>query len=88
VESMKIKYSPCKSNKDTEIKVIENKLYIDNDEFIFDNDSVAFPDIYIQTAGKILEAYRKDGELFVTVLRYYTSSCFDWDTGDYHDVIG
>lgn len=96
---MKIKYSPCKWNPyaahnfpvgtkpDTEIKVIDtDTVEIDSESFEFDPESVQWPDIHTQTNSLISEAHREDGELFITVRRFYTSSCSGWDSGDYHDV--
>lgn len=96
---MKVKYSPTKWNvypapdfsestkPDTEIKVTaENTITIDGEDFTFDPESVIWPDIAEQTDGKILEAHRTDGELFVTVRRFYTQSCSSWDSGSYHEV--
>ena len=83
---MKIKYSPCKSNRNTQIKVINNTtLSIDGEDYIFPEEFVDFPDIAEQTSGVILKAYRKDGDLWVEVLRRYSASC-PWDTGDYHTL--
>jgi len=85
---MMIKYSPVKSDtEDTSIKYVdENTIIIDGEEYQFDSNSVIWPTIYDDTNGKILDAYVNDnGELYITVRRFYTGSCSDWDTGDYHD---
>ena len=72
---------------DTEIKVIsDNIIQIDGEEYEFSPLDVQWPDIRTQTNGVIHEAHREDGELFVTVRRFYTQSCSNWDTGAYHDV--
>ena len=83
---MKIKYSPIKSNRDTEIKVIENGIVIDGEEYIFPDEIVEVPDAAAQTEGAILEAHRTDGELYLTILRRYTGGRPSWDTGEYHDA--
>jgi hypothetical protein len=96
---MKLKYSPCKWNpyaasqyadytkSDTVITVMDdNALNIDGDTFEFDPMDVEWPTISTDTNGVILEAHRVDGELYVTVRRFYTGSCSDWDTRDYHEV--
>lgn len=97
---MKIKYSPCKWNEyaapqfpegtkpDTEIEALSaNSLTTDGELFEFDESSVAWPDVSEQTGGRIIEARRDDdGELWLTVRRFYTGSCASWDTGDYHEV--
>jgi len=84
---MRIKYSPCKSYRDTVIKVIgENTITIDGDDHAFAADSVSWPDIFAETNGAIIEAHREDGELCLTVLRFYSQSCSDWDSGNYHDL--
>lgn len=96
---MKIKYSPCKWNPyaahnfdpgtklDTEIKVISDDiLQIDGQEYEFSPLDVQWPDIRTQTDGVIQETHREDGELYVTVRRFYTQSCSGWDTGAYHDI--
>ena len=85
---MRIKYSPVKSDtEDTNIQFIDEKtILIDGEEYQFDSDSVIWPTIYNDTNGKILDAFVDDnGELCITVRRFYTCSCQDWDTGDYHD---
>ena len=82
---MKIRYSPCHTNKDTIIEATgANTLRIDGVDYEFDNESVTWPDISEQTEGVILEAHREEGELYVTVRRFYSGSCTGWDTGDYH----
>ena len=84
---MKVKYSPVNSIKDTSIEATgENTLRIDGEGYEFDASSVTWPDVSEQTEGVILEAHREDGELFVTVRRFYSGSCSDWDTGGYHEV--
>lgn len=81
---MKIKYSPCHTNKDTIIETTgENTLRIDGVDYEFDPESVTWPEISEQTEGVILEAHREDGALFCTVLRFYSGSCHGWDTGAY-----
>jgi len=83
---MKIKYSPIKSNRDTEITPIENGVMIDGEEHEFPEEIVEFPDVAGQSGGAIIEAKRVDGELYLTVLRRYTSGRPAWDTGEYHEV--
>lgn len=84
---MKIKYSPCHSSKDTIIEAIgDNTLRIDGQYYEFDHESVTWPEIREQTGGIITEAHRESGELFVTVLRFYSGSCSSWDTAQYHEV--
>ena len=85
---MKIKYSPINSTTNTSILIIDdNTLSIDNELYEFDIKSILFPDIWEQTDGAILEAYRDESnELCVTVRRFYTDSCIDWDTGEYHEI--
>ena len=84
---MKIKYSPQKANHDTVINIVDdNTIIIDDIEYNFDTASVAWPNIAMQTNHAILSAYRDEtGELFIEVLRQYTNTTADWDTGDYHD---
>jgi hypothetical protein len=86
---MKVKFSPCRSDKDTVFEYIDhNKIKIDGEEFEFDALSVEWPDILKQSGGKILEAKRDDlNVLQVVVLRFYTVD-LSWDTGDYHDIDG
>lgn len=93
---MKIKYSPIKWNEyanidaspDTEIIPFDkNSVCIDGKAFEFDELSVEFPEIRTQTGEKILEAHREDGELFLTVRRFYTQICQPWDTGGYHEIV-
>jgi len=91
---MKIKYIPVYSNCNTVIEYIdENTLKIDNELYEFDTESVEWPDIYIQTNGKITSARRDDtGELYLDVVRKYHYENAgavipqpEWDTGEYHD---
>jgi len=95
---MKIKYSPCKWNPyaeleglpDTEIKYInENSITIDNELYEFDPDSVAFENLATLTDGIIIDAFRNESdELYLTVRRFYTESCTEWDNGEYHEING
>ena len=84
---MKIKYSPCKSNTDTIIVILDkNTIEIDGTEYSFTPDAIEFPDIADQTVGAILAAKRDESsELWLTILRKYTGDCRAWDTGGYHD---
>ena len=85
---MKIKYSPINSDVNSKIVFIDdNVLSIDNELYEFDADSVIYPDLCEITNGVILDAYRDEtGELYVTVRRFYTNSCEEWDTGEYHEI--
>ena len=86
---MKIKYSPCKTDKDTSIKYIdENSIKIDEELYEFDIQSVKFPDVAEQTDSLIIRAYREDDELYLTVTRFYSGDCTSWDTGGYHEISG
>ena len=96
---MRIKYAPVQWNPyaahnfpvgtlpDSEIVVIdENTLSIDGEPHAFDPGSVIFPTIAEDSGCLIMEAHREAGVLCVTVRRFYTASCAEWDTGDYHEV--
>ena len=84
---MRIKYSPQKADHDTVIKYVDkNTVTIDGIEESFDSASVTYPDIANETESRILEAHREDGELYLTIIRHYTVSCHEWDTGEYHEV--
>jgi hypothetical protein len=84
---MNLKYSPCKSGTDTIIKVLDSDtLQIDGEPYEFSPLDVQWPDISEQTGGVIQEAHREDGELFVTVRRFYTQECASWDTAEFHEV--
>jgi len=83
---MKIKYSPIKSNRDTEITPIENGVMIDGEEHVFPKELVEYTDVAEKSEGVILEAKRIDGELYLTVLRRYTGGRPAWDTGGYHEI--
>jgi len=83
---MKIYFSPCKSDKETNIQVIdENNLEIDGELFSFDSNDVQWENLYEATNGKILDAYRNDGEMYIKIVRFYKESC-PWDTGTYRRV--
>lgn len=93
---MKIKYSPClyniysksKAFPNTEIRIIDkNTIVIDEEMYEFDKDSVEWQNITNQTNGVILEASRDDvGELWLTIRRFYTGDCSEWDNGEYHEM--
>jgi hypothetical protein len=96
---MKIKYSPCKwtpyaahhfsptTKPDTIIKVLgPDTIQIDGELYEFSPLDVQWPKINEQTNGVIQEARRENGELFVTIRRFYTQSCSGWDTAQFHDV--
>jgi hypothetical protein len=88
---MKLKYSPIyNDNQNTIIEYIdENTILIDGETYEFDLNTVIWDDISAQTNGAILEVKRVDGELCLTVRRYYIDIISpDWDTGDYHDIKG
>ena len=81
---MKIKYSPCKHDRDTLITVMDdNALRIDGEDYAFDPDDVAWPTIAQDTQGVILEAHREGGELYVTIRRFYTSDWQSWYSEGY-----
>ena len=93
---MYIKYIPVKYNeytgesirRNTIIKCIdENTVSIDGELFEFDEASVAWDNISGITGGRIVDAKRVDGVLYLTVIRCYTGNCSSWDTGDYHEII-
>lgn len=96
---MKLKYSPVKWNEfakhnlppwtqpDTQVRVLsETMLELDGRCYEFDTNSINFEGLIESTNGEILEAFRQDGELYVTIRRFYTQGCSEWDTGEYHDV--
>lgn len=93
---MKIKYSPVKWNEyakieaspDTEIiPVDEDSVRIDSELYEFDPLSVEWTKIREQTRNFITEAHRENGELYLTIRRFYTRTCQPWDTGDYHEIV-
>jgi len=86
---MRVKYSPCHSDKDTKIAYLdENTIQIDDEVYELDPESVEWPDIAEQTGYAILEAKRDEtGELWLVVRRLYSQLAWpEWDTGDYHEV--
>ncbi len=83
---MKVRYQPIKSTYDTAFIFGKDSITIDGMEYTFDADSVSWPDINTQTDGAILEAHRKNGELYITALRRYTGSWQSWYTPDYVEV--
>ena len=84
---MHIKYSPCKHDRDTTIEAADaNSVKIDGQLYEFDPISVQWLQVAADTEGIIIEAHREAGELYVTVRRFYSGNCADWDTGSYHEV--
>jgi hypothetical protein len=85
-------YSPACAGylSDTTIEYIdENTILVDGKTYEFYLDTVIWDDVSVQTDGIILEARRVDGELWLTIRRYYTDlERPEWDTGDYHDIKG
>jgi hypothetical protein len=71
-----IKFSPCLAKKDTIIKKLsDTAISIDGEEIgPFDLDGVSWPNVSTETAGAVNEAHRADGDLYLTVTRYYTST--------------
>ena len=93
---MMLRYSPVKYNEhspacagylsDSVITVMDdNALNIDGEVYEFDPLDVAWPTIAEDSGAVILEAHREAGILFVTVRRFYSSSCARWDDGQYHE---
>jgi len=69
---VKIKYSPCMSKIETQIKCVDDlTIEIDGELFEFSLDYIEYPDIIDQTNGSILEAHVENGELYLTVLYLY-----------------
>lgn len=82
---MFIKFSPCKSDSDTQFYVKDiNTFVINGTEYEFDNNSIMWTNICSQTNGDIIEAYRENGELYITIIRKYTRDCGAWDNGQYN----
>ena len=86
---MKLKYSPCFSTIDTQFRYInENEIEIDGKTYSFDPACVSWPTIAQDTDGAILSATRdSNGELHLTVRRFYTGDCSGWGDGKEHDLI-
>jgi hypothetical protein len=85
---VKLKYSPCKSDWDTKIEVLsESEIRIDDETYEFPIDGIDASDIAEQTDFAILEARQEDGVLYLTIRRFYSYSCADWDDGQYHEVL-
>jgi hypothetical protein len=83
-----IKFSPCLAKKDTIIKRLsDTTISIDGEEIgPFDLDGVSWPNISTETVGAVSEAHRRDGDLYLVVTRFYSGSCSEWDSGDYHKM--
>lgn len=88
---MKIKFSPMRWNEHAKIEaepntiinyINENSVEIDGELYEF--EGYEWEDIRALTNEKILEAHRENEELYLTIRRFYTVSCNEWDTGDYH----
>lgn len=84
---MYIKYSPIKSNRETSIIVKDNNtIIIDNEEYEFDVNSILFPNVNVLTNYVIIDAYRENKELYLTIQRHYIDSNV-WDDTKYHEVL-
>ena len=78
---MKIKFSPKSSPNPWSGAVVNDQTArVNGTQYVFSPDIVVY-----DPSGPILEVYRQDGELYVTVLRTYQGSA-PWDTGEYHDI--
>ena len=82
---MKIALLAHDRKKDLMVKLNDdNTISIEGKHYEFDTESVDFPQLAEQVDYAILEAHRISGELHLTVRRFYTGDCTEWDTGDYH----
>jgi len=88
------------TKSDTEHIIIDsNSLTIDGEEYEFDTDTVewiSFKNIMDKNApfglmeltdGRILEAHRENGELYLTIRMFYTDSIPPNCDNQYHEVI-
>jgi hypothetical protein len=81
---MKIKYSPCYTTPETQVKFIDDwTIEIDGEQFEFSPELVEYLDVSEQTGGKIQEAEVKDGELHLTV-RYQYQDKGIWENPSYY----
>jgi hypothetical protein len=82
---MKIKYSPCLTTPETQVKFIDEwTIEIDDERFEFSPELVEYPDVSEQTAGKVQHAEVKDGELYLTVRFNYQDKAV-WENPDYYE---
>jgi hypothetical protein len=81
---MKIKYNPCYTAPETQVKFIDDwTIEIDGEQFDFSPELVEYPDVSEQTGGKIQHAEVKDGELYLTV-RYQYQDKGTWENPAYY----
>jgi hypothetical protein len=82
---MKIKYSPCYTTPETQVKYINDfTLEIDNELYEFSPEEIDYPDVNKQTNGIIQHAEVKDNELFLTIRFNYQNKAI-WENPDYYE---
>ena len=84
---MRLKYSPCFSTINTRFRYIdENTIEIYSEPYAFSPACVSWLTIAQDTNGAILSASKDSGgELHLTVRRFYTGDCSEWDDDKEHD---
>jgi hypothetical protein len=86
---MKIKFLPCSSDHDSKIIAsTSDSIMHDGRLWEFDEAYVAWDKkaLFDATGGDISEAHRENGELYLTMIRFYVGSCSEWDDGQYHEM--
>ena len=83
---IRIKFLPSKDVYNTEFTVISDTDYLlDGENLVLSEDGVVWPDIFKESDGKIFDAHREAGILYLTIQRHYTGSCSQWDDCEYHE---
>lgn len=83
---MRLRFLPVSDNYDTSLKILsDTEISLDGESVLFPADGVMWPDILAQSGGKIFDAHREAGILYLTIQRHYTGSCSQWDDCEYHE---
>jgi hypothetical protein len=81
---MKIKYSPCYTAPETQVKFIDDwTVQIDGELYEFNKKYVTYPNISEDTKGAVQDAYVKEDELYITVKYNYTDKTI-WENPNYY----
>ena len=86
---IRVKFSPC-GNEVLETKILytdDDTVQVNDQDFFFEPDISCYENIATTTGGQIIDAYRIEGVLHLTIIRFFLGDISPaWDTGEYHDL--